>query len=180
MQKKNEESRKIFYEIIRLININAHDGLNKFYEKYGRLICATAKNYGCSQAQADSVVNQVLTKVWKKADSLFDIENPDGWIYTVAKNCAKDEVNVPWNLELNESICKSKDCFEDIINKDSFEYLISCLKEEEKSIMTMKFMAESSFKEIANCFEKPTPTITSVYYRSLEKIKKFLKNKKVE
>lgn len=180
MQKSKTNSKKIFHKIIKLVNKNSQEGLHKFYETYGKFIKITAKNYGCNDADADSVVNKVLVKIWQKASMLNDIENPEGWIYIVAKNCAKDELNVTWNLELNESICKSEDCFEEIFSRDSFEYMISCLKDEEKSIISMKFTKRSSFKEIADCFEKPIATITSIYYRALRKVEKFKKDKIIE
>ncbi len=180
MQKINSNKRKIFQNILKSIKKNANEGLNEFYSEYGKFIVIIAKSLGCKQAEADSVVNKILVKVWRKVDSLFEIKNPEGWIYTVASNCAKDEVNVPWNLELDEKICQSNDCFEEFFSKDSFEYLISCLKEEEKRIFIMRYVLKSSFKEIAYCLEKPTPTISSIFYRALDKIKNFLENKKLE
>ena len=180
MQKINLNSREIFQNILKSIKKNAHDGLNEFYDEYGKFIEVIAKSFGCKQAEADSVVNKILVKVWRKVDSLFEIKNPEGWIYTVARNCAKDEVNVPWNLELDERICKTEDCFEEFFSKDSFEYYISCLKEEEKFIVTLKFIQVDSFKEIAFALKKPLQTISSTFYRALDKIKIFLENKKDE
>lgn len=179
MQKNNSNSRKTFHKIIKLVIKDAEDGLCKFYNEYGKFIEFTAKIYGCKKADAESVVNKILIKIWEKRNNLFDIENPEGWIYTVTKNCAKDELNVTWNLELDENICKAEDCFENVYSKDNFEYLISPLNELEKAIMVMKFSKDSSFKDIAYAFEKPIATITSIYYRALEKIRIFFKDKEI-
>ena len=180
MQKKYSKKRKTFRNIVRLINKNSHEGLKLFYNEYGKTIYMTARSVGCKHDQSDSVVNKVLVKVWQKRNDLFDIENPEGWIYVVAKNCAKDEVNEIWCLELNENICKAEDCFEEVYSRDSFEYLISSLNTEERLLFTLKFIKCNSFQEIADAFEKPLATITSMYYRALEKIKKFLKDRDYE
>lgn len=177
---KIDDRRKLFNKIISLVIKNPQKGLELFYGEYRRLIYQTAKNVGCKDEQAEAVVNKVLVKIWRKAESLSDIQNPDGYVYVVARNSAKDEVNEIWHLELNEKIIRAEDEFETLLAKDSFEYLVSCLNEEEQAIMTLKFAMKDKFQEIANQLEKPLPTITSLYYRGLSKIKKFIKEKKSE
>ncbi|MBQ8426897.1 MAG: sigma-70 family RNA polymerase sigma factor [Clostridia bacterium] len=179
MQKIRAEKKK-FDKIIKLMLKDRHVGTQQFYNEYAKLIYLVAKNFGCAHDKANFVVDTVLIKVWRRAGSLFNIENPIGWIITVAKNCAKDELNEIWHLELNENICATEDCFEQVDSKDSFEYLISCLDEEEKNLMSMRFSRRSSFQEIADSLEKPLPTTTSMFYRALQKIKKFIKNKNFE
>ena len=181
MQKTKANSKRTFRRIIKLVNKNSQLGLEKFYYTYAKFIKTTARSYGCKDEDAESVINRVLVKIWQKASTLNNIKNPEGWIYVVARNCAKDELNVRWDLELNENICKSEeDYFEEIFNRDSFQYLISCLKDEEQTILSMRFVARSSFKEIAKSFDKPIATITSIYYRAVEKIQKLAKDLKIE
>ncbi len=179
MLKKNSDKQK-FNNILRLIRKDAHKGLERFYSEYGRLIYWTAKNTGCSPEKANVVVNTVLIKIWQKVGQITNIENPTAWVFTVAKNCAKDELNEIWHLELKEEICVSNNDFQEIIDKNGFEYLISPLKNDEKDIFTLKFVEKCTFKDIAICFKKPLPTITTTFYRALEKIKKFLKKEKTE
>ncbi len=180
MQKIDSKKRKTFKKIVRLIIKNSQEGLKLFYDEYGKMIYMTAKSVGCKHEQAEAVVNAVMSKVWRKRDDLFEIENPEGWIYVVAKNCAKDEINEVWCLELNDKICKAEDSFEEIDSNDNFERLISVLKFEERELITIRFVRGNSFQEIANMLEKPLATVTSTYYRALEKIKKFIKDKNYE
>ena len=104
MLKRNVEKEK-FNKILRLIKKDAEKGLECFYNEYGKMIYLTAKSSGCSHEKANVVVNSVLIKIWKKASQIKDIENPKAWVYTVAKNCAKDELGEVWHLELKEEIC---------------------------------------------------------------------------
>lgn len=179
MLKRNEEKVK-FNKILQLIKKDGQKGLEFFYKEYGKLIYLTAKSCGCSEEKANVVVNSVLIKIWKKASEIADIENPKAWVYTVARNCAKDELGEVWHLELKEEICEAKDDFQKVIDNNGFEYLISPLKDEEKEIFIFKFVIGYTFQDIADSFGKPLPTITTMYYRALEKIKNFLKNENRE
>ena len=174
MLKRNVDKEK-FNKILRLITKDAQKGLELFYNEYGKMIYLKARSVGCSHEKAEVVVNSVLIKIWQKVDKIKNIENPRAWVSTVAKNCAKDELGEAWHLELKEEICGTDDDFQKVIDKDGFEYLISPLKEEEKELFILKFVAGCTFQDIADSFEKPLPTITTTYYRALEKIKTFLK-----
>ncbi len=179
MLKRNVEKEK-FNKILRLIKKDAQKGLESFYEEYGKLIYLTAKSSGCSDEKANVVVNSVLIKIWKKASQIIDIENPKAWVYIVARNCAKDELGEVWHLELKEEICGAKDDIQKVIDKNGFEYLISPLKDEEKELFLLKFVTGCTFQDIADSLGKPLPTVTTTYYRALEKIKNFLKAKNRE
>ena len=179
MLKRNVEKEK-FNKIIRLIKKDGQKGLEYFYKEYGKLIYLTAKGCGCSEEKANVVVNSVLIKIWKKASQIADIENPKAWVYTVARNCAKDEIGEVWHLELKEEICEAKDDFQKVIDNNGFEYLISPLKDEEKELFLLKFVTGCTFQDIADSLEKPLPTITTTYYRALVKIKNFLKAENCE
>ncbi len=179
MLKRNVEKEK-FNKILRLIKKDAQRGLECFFKEYGKMINLTAKCCGCTQEKANIVVNSVLIKIWKKASQITDIENPKAWVYTVAKNCARDELGEAWHLELKEEICEAKDDFQKVIDNNGFEYLISPLKDEEKALFLLKFVVGCTFQDIANSFERPLPTITTTYYRALGKIKNFLKQEKYE
>ncbi len=174
MLKRNVEKEK-FNKILRLIKKDAQKGLECFYNEYAKMIYLTAKSRGCSDDKANVVVNTVLIKIWKKVEQISNIDNPKAWVYIVAKNCAKDELGEVWHLELKEEICEGKDDFQKVIDDSGFEYLISPLKDEEKELYVLKFLGGCTFQDIADYFEKPLPTITTTYYRALEKIKNFLK-----
>ena len=89
-------------------------------------------------------------------------------------------MNEPWNLELNEQICSSEDSFIDIEEKDSFDYLVGKLKEHEQEILILRFRVGYTFQDIADIKEKPLATITTTYYRALEKLKILIESKNFE
>ena len=70
---------------------------------------------------------------------------------------------------------------DNLIDDISFYEKIEHLIEEEQDILTKRFVSGFTFKEIAEEDNKPTSTISSIYYRALEKVKnKLEKNKKFE
>ena len=118
---KRKDEREKFNKILRLTNKDAQRGLECFYNEYGKMIYLTAKGIGCSHEKANVIVNTVLIKIWQKADQIKNIENPRAWVFTVAKNCARDELGEVWHLELKEEICEAKDDFQKVIDKSGFE-----------------------------------------------------------
>ncbi len=177
---KISKEKDRFDKIVKDIKKNSHDGLEVFYNEYKKLIFLTAKGLGCSKDKAEVVANSVLIKVWRNIDKLDKIDNPLGWIYIVTCNCAKDELKGKRTTELNESIIRVEDNIKEVIDRDSFDYTISCLKEHEKKMMVLKFGKDYSLQEIANINNRPLSTTSSTYYRALEKVKKFYKNKNFE
>ena len=173
-----KERIEVFNEIIQLVLNNSNVGIEAVYNEYGKFIKAVAKRYCNTEEQVNVVCNSVLIKIWSKAKKLNNVKNPEGLIFTITRNCAKDEMNKRWHNQLNENICSGKDYFDDVETQDSFFYLISDCSEIEQEIYSLRFIQGLSFQEIAECVNKPLPTITSIYYRALRKIEKTIKKNK--
>ncbi len=172
-----EERVEKFNNIISFVKKDAHNGLNLFYNEYGRMILAIARAICKAEDKANSVMNKVLIRIWKSAKKINGIKNPESWIYTMTKNFAKTEISERWDLELKENILSTEDCFKGIEDRDSFDYIIRDLDDYEKEIMFLRFFAKFSFQELADIFLKPLPSVTSTYYRAIIKLKKkFIRN----
>ena len=96
-----DQRQQDFLKIIEKISDNAEIGLKEFYGKYGRLIQITAQTF-CEKDTANEVVNDVLVKVWKNARKIKNIENPEGWIYTITVNTVKSTFKKKQTFPLNE------------------------------------------------------------------------------
>ena len=171
-KRENQEQRQQdFVKIIKKIIDNAKIGLKEFYEKYGRLIQITAQSF-CEKDTANEVVNDVLVKVWKNARKIKNIENPEGWIYTITVNTAKSTFKRKSTFSLNENMISDKNIINDVIEQDVFDALIKNCTEIERNIMIHKFVSKYTFQEIAEETKRPLSTVTSIYYRALKKIEK--------
>lgn len=172
MQRPNSERREVFEDIIRLILVDKHLGSEKFYNQYAKMIFSIAKQVCKTDDKANSALNSVLVKVWRNADKLLEIKNPEGWIYRVTQNCAKDELKGKWHLELKENIVKCEDEISKLLDDMSFNEIISPLNEKERKIFTLRFVKGYTYQEIAEICNKPLATITSCIYRGTTKIEK--------
>lgn len=174
-EKQNEEDRKKqFKKLMREIRRDPEKGLRRFYEAYAKIILTTAQVICRSKDKADEVVNDVLVKIWKLSGTVQEIDNPEGWIYIITANTAKDSLRERNLFSLDENIVAGEDEIEELLDRDSFYWMIKDLSEIEKTIMIHKFVSLYTFQEIAYELDKPLTTVTSIYYRALEKIKKKL------
>ncbi len=175
------EIKKQFDKIICHMRKNAEKGCHEFYNTYGRLIFGAAKTICKTDDVANVVVNSVLIKIWKIIKKDFNIANPLAWIYVITLNCAKDTVKGNDFVPLNENITAGKNDIDKLLDDEAFFSMIRGLPDKEQELMVKRFCAQNTFKEIAQDDDKPLSTVTTVYYRCLEKIKNnFEKNKKFE
>lgn len=169
---KGKDKKKQFKKLMKAIRRDPENGLREFYDTYAKLIWTTAISICRSSYKADEVVDDVMRKVWKFAETKADIDNPEGWIYAITANTAKDALRERYDLPLNEDIISGEDPFKEIIDRASFEWMICDLSEIEQEIMIHRFVSLNTFQEIADLLNKPLPTIATICYRALEKIKK--------
>ncbi len=164
-----KNTMKYFNRLIGKIAVKDEKALEALYDIYGKLIYVTAMTVTKSTFKADEIVDDVLVKIWKNADKLPKIKNPEGWLYSITVNCAKDKIKC--EKQYVELFDLQEDGSVGDYPEDDFYNKISTLNETEQEIMILKFVDDLTFKKIAKAMGKPLSTITSVYYRALEKLK---------
>ena len=129
----------------------------------------------CSPSASDEVVNDVLLKIWKLSSTTqLEIDNPEGWLYKISVNTAKKKKEEA-NLPLNEYIVGSRNEVEKFIEEDLFYSYLEGLTEDEQFVLIARFIQGMKFEEIAEILEMPLSTLTTKYYRALNKIKQKMK-----
>lgn len=178
-KKEKETEEKQFLRLMEIIRRDPEKGLRLFYEAYGKIVQTTAQVIcRCSSDKVEEVIDDVFVKIWEYSKSGGQVDNPGGWIYTVTANAARQATRAQYVLPLEEEFATTEDLMEEVIDKQSFYWMLEGLSEVEQAVMIYKFVARDTFQEIAEKFGKPLTTITSVYYRSFDKIKKKLEEKK--
>lgn len=106
-------------------------------------------------------------------------QNELSWLYTVVKNHSieylrkqhKDlDISSIYNLEDKENEITK------IIDRDSFNRLIDCLNDKEKEIVSLKILANLSFKEISKVLNIPIGTVQWKYYKAIHTLRIFISN----
>jgi len=175
--KKNNNSTEKLHNLIKKIAKGKKGGLEEFYDAYGSMIYIAAMSACHSKEKADEVVNTVLIKIWKSAKRLQDHEINEGWLYITTINCAKDKLEEETWLPLEENRVDERNEIDEMIDRESFISMIGGLSKAEQELLIYKFVQKMTFEEIAQKLDRPLSTVSSTYYRSLEKIKeKLIKN----
>jgi RNA polymerase sigma-70 factor (family 1) len=60
------------------------------FHNYNRILYPYALSVLKIEADAQEIIQEVFLKLWLKREKLTAIENPGGWLYTVADNAIKD------------------------------------------------------------------------------------------
>ena len=174
---KNEN----FCKIIRKIAEGKKSALRDFYVTFGKGIYSLAISVCNSPEDADEIVNDVLAKVWNSAELLLNFDNPDGWLYRVTVNAAHDKVRYEEWLPLDEYIPYESNGFEKVNDNDAFYRYIRFLSKDERNVVTLRIVEDLTFAAIAATTDSQVSTVSTLYYRALQKIKdriKQMRNKK--
>ena len=182
----NELKRqRIFRKIIKRIRKDAHKGLELFHKVYGKLIEAAA----CTcrdKNKVDEVVQNTMIKVWRAvtqsettSKKLDEIKNPEGWVYKITVNCVNDVMKSSSTVAINENITAGKDHIQNLMNNFYFDDLISSLNAKEQEILSLHYVSKETFQEICDWLEIPTSTVSSTFYRAIEKLKNTVDEEKI-
>lgn len=165
-----KDTVKHFNKLIKKISRKDEKSLEELYDIYAKLIYTTALTVSKSSFKADEIVDDVLVKIWCIANALPKIENPEGWLYQITANCAKDKLKADKKFDKIYDLYEKDAQIEINIEDEDFYKLISELNEVEQEIMVLKFIEDMTFEMIAKEMNKPLSTISSIYYRALEKL----------
>ena len=183
---ENEKmTRKKFNRLLKRIRTKPKEGLAEFYEIFAPQIRI---EIAC-QCQDDDLFNEiendVYLKVWKTAVKGGFIYKPKSWISRIVRTTVYDSVKqklsqVAIACDFSKEETASVDVISKVEDEDAFLYSIACLRQEEKQIIIMRIVWDYTLEQVAKELKKPYGTVTSQYYRALDKIKKNKEKEKTD
>lgn len=171
---KKTLTKEEFHDLLAEIGKEPKRALKIFFDLYGKLIYWSAYSVCRSAAAADEVLNDVLLKIWQLSSATPSVENPESWLYKISVNTAKKKRDAR-AVPLDESIAEPQNAIDAWIEEDSFYSYLDGLTEEEQFILIARFVQDMKFEEIAAALELPLSTVSTKYYRTLNKIKQRMK-----
>jgi RNA polymerase sigma-70 factor (ECF subfamily) len=135
-----------------------------------------------SEAQANEVVQETMSNVWRKAH-LFNADKGAAttWVYTVMRNVTFDMLRkMKGNREDNlsddiwpiaESVINEDDTYEDHLAKDNLLSVIDTLPEAQRAVVKGFYFMEMSQEQLAAQLNLPLGTIKSRLRLALVKLK---------
>jgi len=166
----NKELKEIFNDIQK--------HFNEFYEKYYNFIYNVSFSILKNKDDTEDVTQNVFMKLEKMQKEKLPSSNELSWLYKVTKNETIEFLRKEkQTVSLDEIyIAKEDDNIEEIIDKDTYNKMISNLNEDEKEIVSLKILADLSFKEISKVLNKPIGTVQWKYYKAINTLKLFYGN----
>ncbi len=133
--------------------------------------------YVNNKDDALDVVQEVAYQSFKKVETLKQPEFFKTWLMKITINCA---INL---IRKNKKVVELKPEFEEFIGSEdedislslSLQELIDTLREDEKSVVLLRYYHNYTFKEISELLNLPLGTAKSLLYRSLDKLRKGIK-----
>lgn len=147
------------------------------FQHYEADIYRMAFVYVKNENDALDLVQEVAYQSFKKISTLKKPEYFKTWLMKITINCALNLINknkkvIPLNPDF-EMLAGWED--EDITLTLSLHMLIDTLKEDEKSVILLKYYDDRTLKEISEILDIPLGTAKSVLYRALDKLRQNLK-----
>ena len=136
----------------------------------------------------DDIVQEVFIKVWKKLGS-FDTEKSQfkTWLFTISRNTVTDYYRkkkaTPFSYlreeefkeeEIEDTVILPDEALNKLQDKETLDKVLNELKDEYKTVLTLYYQEDMTFKEIGEVLSKPMNTVKSYHYRALILLKKKL------
>lgn len=173
MRKINDiQLKELFIEIKN----NNKIAFEKLYNQYNKLVYGIAFSILKNNQDSEDIVQNVFTKLYTMDKSKLPNNNEATWIYSVTKNETLNFLQKKHSDISLENVYEIEDTDNEIIDKDTYNRLISKLDDKEKEIISLKILANFSFDEIGTLLNKPTGTIKWKYYKSIHTLKILLGN----
>lgn len=145
----------------------------KLFQEYELDIYRVAFVYVKNKEDALDVVQEAAYRALLNFKTLKDLQKFRPWVIKITINCAMDllrknkKVYYFDNLQLDVVSDKS----EDIPLSLSLQDLLEELKEDEKTVLLLKYYQGYTFANISEILSTPESTVKTVLYRALQKLR---------
>jgi RNA polymerase sigma-70 factor (ECF subfamily) len=173
--KEKEELKRLFYEM----KTGNKQVIEEIYKKYNKIIYGIAFSILKNKEDSEDIVQIFFSKLYSLEVNKLPNNNESSWIYTTTRNesinfLKKKRNNIDYDSMYE--IVETNNEINQIIDKDSYNRIISKLNDIEKQIISLKILADLSFGEIGKLLNIPTGTVKWKYYKSINTLKILLSN----
>lgn len=174
-EKEKEELKRLFYEL----KTGNKYVIEELYKKYYKIVYGIAFSILKNKEDSEDIVQIFFSKLYSLEKNKLPNDKETTWIYTTTKNEVLNFLKKKRNDIDYDSIYEIEDSnnyLNKIIDRDSYNRLISKLNDTEKEIISLKILSNLSFKEISRLLNIPTGTVKWKYYKSINTLKILLSN----
>lgn len=166
------------HNIFRKIKNGEKEAIEELYVKYQKLVINISFSIVKDKTVAEEITQIVFLKIIQLPKEKLPIQKELNWLYSVTKNQSIEFLRQKRNM-LDIDVYEIEDTnneINEVIDSETFNNLINCLDDIEKEIVSLKILANFTFKEIGQILEIPTGTVQWKYYKSINTLKILLSN----
>ncbi|MBR5766141.1 MAG: sigma-70 family RNA polymerase sigma factor [Lachnospiraceae bacterium] len=176
-----------FNEALKRIRKKDKDALKEIYEEYIGFIYHVILDIVKNRETAEDNTSEFFIKLWEKDVGYSPGKGHKGFLATMARNMAIDHLrkykkeelmpglsgddDPPDDLELAADTKATPE--EEVVGSLSVEQALEKLKPIYRQIITMKVLADMTFKEIASVLDMPMGTVTWNYREAIKQLRRF-------
>ena len=175
---KKEDKEKLKQLFVELKNGNL-DIIQEIYNKYQNIVYGVAFSILKNREDSEDVVQIVFAKLYILDKNKLPQDKETTWLYTVAKNEALTILinkNSTIDIENIYDLKEDNNEIDELINRETYNKIISNLNQKEKEIVSLKILSNLTFNEIGDILGEATGTVKWRYYKSIYKLKTLLGN----
>jgi RNA polymerase sigma-70 factor (ECF subfamily) len=129
---------------------------------------------GFANELAEELAQDVLVAVYRKGSTLRDHSLFRPWLFKVAQNTMRQHLrrtqHDPNLRSLEETSVLEKEAAGGLPENDGFLDMISVLNEDERQVMTLRYIDDLSYEEIASVLDLPMGTVKWKIFNSKSRI----------
>ena len=155
MEKINGDQLKELFIEIKYNNNNI--AFEKLYKRYNKLVYGIVFSILKNPHDTEDIVQSVFTKIYSMDKNKLPDRNEASWLYSTTKNETINYLKKKNNNIDLDSIYEIEDTNNEInkiIDRDSYNRLISKLNDTEKEIISLKNLSDLSFVEISKIIDR--------------------------
>jgi RNA polymerase sigma-70 factor (ECF subfamily) len=129
---------------------------------------------GFSNELAEEMAQDVMVAVFLKVATLKDRGLFRPWLFKVAQNTMRQHLrrtqNDPALQPLEDAVVRQHEAATSILKNDGFLDIISVLNEDERQVMTLRYIDDLTYEEIAQVLDMPMGTVKWKIFDSKSRI----------
>ena len=188
--KEKAVTEERFAECMQAIANGDRDALKEIYEEYLPYLYTIVLGVVQQRETAEDVTSDVFIRIWNSAAKFQPGSGHKGWLATIARNMAIDELrkhkrevlmgggggdeeNDGGGIEdFSEQETPSEGVEDEVVEQLSVMEALDRLKPEEREIVDMKVLSDMTFKEISEILQIPMGTVTWRYQAAIKKLRR--------
>ena len=189
--KEKAVTEERFAECMQAIANGDRAALKEIYEEYLPYLYTIVLGVVQQRETAEDVTSDVFIRIWNSAAKFQPGSGHKGWLATIARNMAIDELrkhkrevlmgggggdeeNDGGGIEdFSEQETPSEGVEDEVVEQLSVMEALDRLKPEEREIVDMKVLSDMTFKEISEILQIPMGTVTWRYQAAIKKLRRY-------